>query len=158
MFRELTRIKQKLQIDECYIILEKEKRGVLALNGENDYPFAFTMNHYFDKINNKIYFHCGKIGYKFDCLDKNNKACFTLTKDEDKNDNEWWITVKSVIVYGKIEIIDDIEKVVEISDKLSRKFTSDDDYIQKEIDNYAQNTRLLELSIDNICGKIVKEK
>ena len=56
MFRELTRYKQALSIEECEKILENELRGVLAIKGDDDYPYAFPMNHYYDKKNHCIFF------------------------------------------------------------------------------------------------------
>ena len=47
MFREISRIKQKLSADECIFILENEKRGVLAVNGDDGYPYALPMNHFY---------------------------------------------------------------------------------------------------------------
>ena len=60
MFRELTRKKQKLSTTECKEILKQEVRGVLAVNGDDGYPYALPINFYFDEENNKIYFHRSK--------------------------------------------------------------------------------------------------
>ena len=40
MFRDLTRKKQKLSTVECKEILNQEVRGVLAVNGDDGYPYA----------------------------------------------------------------------------------------------------------------------
>jgi hypothetical protein len=56
MFRDLTRKKQKLSLEECKEILKQEVRGVLAVNGDDGYPYALPINFYFDERNNKIYF------------------------------------------------------------------------------------------------------
>ena len=48
MFRELTRKKQKLSMEECLQILKSEKRGVLSVNGDNDYPYGMPMNHWYN--------------------------------------------------------------------------------------------------------------
>ena len=72
MFRDLKRIKQKLNIDECIDILVNHKRGVLSVNGDDGYPYCFPMNYYYNEIDNAIYFHSGKIGHKIDSLRKDN--------------------------------------------------------------------------------------
>ncbi len=41
--------------------------------------------------------------------------------------------------------------------ELSRKFTQDEEYIQKEIEQHAHKTVLLKLAVENICGKRVTE-
>ena len=70
MFRELARIKQKLSMEECISILKTEKRGVLSVNGDNGYPYGMPMNHWYDEESGKIYFHCGKTGYRLESLEK----------------------------------------------------------------------------------------
>ena len=65
--------------------------------------------------------------------------------------------MKSVIAFGRIEIIDDREKVYDIAARLSRKFTDDEEYIAEEIRRSGPGTLLLAMTIDHICGKIVKE-
>lgn len=157
MFRKLKRIKQKLTDRECKDLLINEKRGVLSVMGEG-YPYALPINHYYDEDKNAIYFHSGKTGYKVDCIEKNDKACFCVYDKGYKNDGEWWLNVKSVIVFGKIEKITDLLEIEDISRKLSYKFTLDKEYIQNEIDKYAKNTLCLKLSIENMCGKVVCEK
>lgn len=65
--------------------------------------------------------------------------------------------MKSVVVFGKMELVDDLDKIIDISTKLSHKFTGDDSHIQEEIEKYAKQTVLLELTIEHICGKLVTE-
>jgi len=62
-----------------------------------------------------------------------------------------------VIVFGKIDVITDRETVVDITTKLSRKFTQDETYIRREIEQHAHRTLLLRLTPEHICGKSVKE-
>ena len=45
MFRKMRRHKQELSKEECIEILTNEPRGVLALLGDNDYPYALPMSH-----------------------------------------------------------------------------------------------------------------
>ena len=40
MFRELVRKNKELSKDECIKILIQEKRGVLSVIGDNDYPYG----------------------------------------------------------------------------------------------------------------------
>lgn len=158
MFRELTRYKQALSIEECEEILENELRGVLAVKGDDDYPYAFPMNHYYDKKNHCIYFHSGKRGHKIDSIHRFNKASFCVYDQGYIKENEWALNVKSVIVFGKLEIIEnDYDLIKDISIQLSHKFTHDDNYIQKEIDNSLNATALIKLSIEHISGKLVNE-
>lgn len=157
MFRDLIRKNKKLSMEECVNLLRNEKRGVLSVQGDNGYPYGMPMNHFYDEENEKIYFHCGKVGHRLDSLKKDNKVSFCVYDKGFRKDGDWALNVKSVIVFGKIEIIDDVEKVISVCEKLSYKFTDDTEYIQNEIKNYADKTLILELTPENICGKIVNE-
>lgn len=157
-FRTLTRIKQGLAKEECEEVLHSSLRGVLAVNGDDGYPYATPINHYYDAESGKIYFHGGKIGYKIDCIKKSDKACFTVVDEGRKKDGEWWLTFRSVVVFGKIETISDPDAIREISRRLSYKFTKDEAYIDLEIEKYAPATLLLAFSIEDMQGKTVREK
>ncbi|MDD3394493.1 MAG: hypothetical protein PHG19_07625 [Anaerotignum sp.] len=44
MFRNMRRFKQQLSAQECVDVLAHAPRGVLAVHGEDGYPYAFPMN------------------------------------------------------------------------------------------------------------------
>lgn len=155
MFRELKRTKQQLSHDECINILKQEVRGVLAVNGDDNYPYAFPINYFYDEDTNKIYFHSGKIGYKLDALKENNKVSFCVFDKGHHIDNHWSLNINSIVIFGKINFIYDFPDDLMI--KFSRKFTDDIEYISDEINKYKKNTILLCLEIEHMTGKIVNE-
>ena len=157
MFRDLTRKKQKLSRDESIFLLKTEKRGVLSVNGDDGYPYGVPMNHWYNEDDGKIYFHCGKYGHKLDSLRKDSKVSFCVFDKGCSEDGKWALAVKSVIVFGKVEIVSDRERIVDIATKLSHKFTSDEEYIRKEIEQHADRTLLLVLTPEHISGKTVQE-
>ena len=157
MFRELLRKNKKLSTEDCIQILKNETRGVLSVIGDDDYPYGMPMNHWYNEEDRKIYFHCGKAGHRLDALKKHNKVSFCAYDNGYKQEGSWALNVKSVIVFGKITIVDDKDKIIDITTKLSHKFTQDDEYIKREIDNYLDRTLLLELTPEHMCGKLVEE-
>lgn len=157
MFRELQRKNKGLTQAECERILKEEKRGVLSVIGDGGYPYGAPMNHYYAD-DGCIYFHCGKNGHRLDALKNCNKASFCVYNKGEKAENDWALTVKSVIVFGKTEIIDDADIIADISARLSRKFTDDEAYIKTEIELYAAETLIIRLKPEHICGKRVEEK
>lgn len=157
MFRELARKNKALSDGECIRILKEERRGVLSVNGDDGYPYGMPMNHWYNEKDGKIYFHCGNGGHRLDALKRDAKASFCTYDKGNVREGEWALTVKSVIVFGRIEIESDPERITEITTLLSRKFTSDEDYIKKEIRNHGARTLLLVMTPENICGKTVKE-
>ena len=157
MFREMLRKNKKLSMQECVQILQSETRGVLSVIGDFGYPYGMPMNHWYDEEDEKIYFHSGNVGHRLDALRKHDKVSFCVYDKGYQEEGEWAFHVKSVIVFGKIEIIDDMDKIVDITTKLSHKFTQDDEYIKKEIELYGHRTLLLQLTPEHISGKMVKE-
>ncbi len=158
MFRELTRKKQQITTEECVELLKKENRGVLAVIGDEGYPYAAPMNHFYNEEDGKIYFHCGKSGHRLDALKANDKVCFTVYDQGYREEGDWVFHVKSVVVFGRMEIVDDMEQIVDITTKLSYKFIQDETHIKEEIERSAKNTLLLVLTPEHMCGKAVREE
>lgn len=157
MFRELQKKNQMLSNEECVELLKTETRGVLSVIGDDEYPYGMPMNHWYNEADGKIYFHCGKAGHRLDALKKHDKVSFCVYNQGIRNEGEWALHVESVIVFGRMEILDSMEQIIDITTKLSHKFTLDDDYIKKEIELYGHRTLLLCLTPEHICGKAVTE-
>lgn len=157
MFRALARKKKQIPDGDAIALLRQEKRGVLAVNGDDGYPYGMPMNHFYNPEDGCIYFHCGRTGHRMDALKKTDKVSFCVCEQGSRDEGDWAYNVRSVIVFGRMEIIDDLEEVVRIVRQLCYQFTQDEDFIQNEIDQYAGATLLLKLTPEHICGKLVKE-
>jgi len=157
MFRELIRKNKQLSYDECIDIMKNETRGVLSVNGDDGYPYGMPMNFFYNDTDGCIYFHCGKTGHRIDSLNKSNKVSFCVYDKGTKEEFDWAYNVKSVIVFGRVEIVEDLATIEDITFKLSLKFTSDKEYIEKEIKEHGNKTLLIKLKPEHICGKLVKE-
>ena len=157
MFREMLRKKQALSLDECKEILKTENRGVLSVMGENGYPYGMPMNHFYNEEDGCIYFHCGKAGHRLDALKENNKVSFCVYDKGYRRENEWAWNVKSVIVFGRMDVLSDAKLIMDICEKLSYKFTDDTAYIEKELKESTKNTLLLRQTPEHISGKLVNE-
>ena len=157
MFRELSRSRQQLTTEDCIELLKNEKRGVLSVIGDHGYPYGMPMNHFYNESEHALYFHCGKTGHRLDALRQCDRVSFCVYDQGTSADGDWALTVQSVIVFGRIEILDDPEQIAEITARLSRKFTQDETYIREEIRLHAHKTLLLRLIPEHLCGKLVKE-
>ena len=157
MFRELTRKSQQISSDDCIRVLTTQTRGVLSVQGEDGYPYGTPMNHFYNPVDGCVYFHCGKTGHRLDMLRQCDKVSFCVYDQGTAQPGHWALQVKSVIVFGRTEIIDDQEQIADITTKLSLKFTQDKEYIQREIDAFAHETLLLRLVPEHMCGKRVTE-
>ena len=157
MFRELAKKNKKISIEECIEVLKGETRGVLSVLGDDDYPYGTPINHFYNEEDGKIYFHCGKYGHRLESIKKHDKVSLCVFDQGYRNEGEWALNVKSVIVFGRMEATDDPEIVADICRKLSYKFTQDEGYIEKEIRDSLRATLLLVLTPEHICGKLVNE-
>ncbi len=157
MFREVVRIKQALPEEECIKILKEELRGVLSVLGDDDYPYGLPINHFYNEEDGKLYFHSGRSGHKIDALKQHDKASFCVIDHGCQEEGDWALYFKSVIVFGRIEIIEDKETIYDIARKLSYKFTKDEAYIEKEIASAGPRTLMFALAPEHITGKRVHE-
>lgn len=157
-FRELARKKKELPRTECDALLKEEKRGVLSVVGDGGYPYGTPMDHYYDAEEGVLYFHCGRAGHRLDALRSCGKASYCCIGAPEEIEGSWAKRIRSVIAFGRVEILDDPDKVVDITTRLSRKFTDDEDYIQQEIEGFGRATLLLALHIEHLCGKVVEER
>ncbi|MCR5137904.1 MAG: pyridoxamine 5'-phosphate oxidase family protein [Oscillospiraceae bacterium] len=157
MFRQMNRKKQQLTDEECIELLTTELRGVLSVSGDDGYPYGLPVNHYYCKEDGKIYFHSGKTGHKIDAIRRSGKASFCVYDSGFRPEGQWALKIRSVIVFGRIEFVEERERICEIARLLSRKFTDDEEYIRSEIEHYGPATLMFALVPEYMTGKLVTE-
>ena len=157
MFREMVRFKQALTPEECVEVLKSEKRGVLSVNGDDGYPYCIPINHFYNDEDGKIYFHGGRQGHKIDAIRRHDKVSFCVYDSGFRKEGDWALNIKSVIVFGRVEIVEDEDWAIEVSRRLSRKFTLDEDYIQHEVEKSGPRTLVFALQPEHMTGKLVNE-
>ena len=158
MFREIARAKQALSREECIEILRREKRGVLCVNGDDGYPYGLPINQFYNDEDGHIYFHGGRKGHRIDALRRDAKASFCVMDSGVQAEEGWWLKIRSVIVFGRVRFVEDHEKAMDISRRLSRKFTDDERYIEYEVAHSGPGTLVLELIPEHMTGKMVNER
>jgi len=81
MFREMRRIKQCLSEAETIEILKTCTSGVLAVTGDDDYPYAVPLSYVYK--DDKLYFQLRQNGHKLDGIARNDKVSFCVIKNDD---------------------------------------------------------------------------
>ena len=114
MFRNLLRKNKEISREECIELLTSETRGILSVNGDDGYPYGMPMNHYYNADDGCIYFHCGKIGHRVDSLKTSDKVSFCVCERGREVEGDWALDVRSVIVFGRVAIIDDLSWVTRL--------------------------------------------
>lgn len=155
MFRKLTRSKQQLSERECAEVLQNERRGVLAVMGDGDYPYALPINYYYDQTDGRIYFHSGKKGHKLDAIARNDKASFCVYDSGYHKDGHWSLNIKSVIAFGRIRTVENWSRDLMVC--FCKQFTDDMAYINNEIEKFQNSTLVLCMDVEYMTGKLVNE-
>ncbi len=158
MFREMRRKKQEVSREECVRILSEEKRGALAVIGDEGYPYAIPLDFYYDPKNDKIYFHGAKEGHKLDAIKRNEKVCFTVWNAGTNKEGDWSYYVTSVVVFGKARLVTDDSVILEKAKALGMKYYPSAEEVDAEIKKDIGRVQLVEIGIDHMSGKLVHEK
>lgn len=157
MFRDMRRFKQALTENESVEILNNNTNGVLALLGDEGYPYAVPLSYvYFDGC---IYFHSASEGHKIDSIKRNDKASFCVVAEDNVVSERFTTYFKSVIAFGRIEIIEDEKEKVNALILLSKKYSPEesDSSTKKEIDGSLKRVRILKFNIEHLSGKCAIE-
>ena len=157
MFRPLRRFRQEAEKEECIKILTEEKRAVLAVNGDDGYPYAVPINFYYDSDTDKIYFHCAKAGHKLDAMLKDDKVCFTVYNTGYQKD-DWSYYVTSVVVFGRARVMDNEDEKLEKIRLFGMKYYPSEPEVDEEIRKDFDRVNLIEITVEHMTGKHVHEK
>ena len=155
MFRPMRRIKQQLSEEESLDVLKRAKRGVLSVIGDDGWPYGMYLNPHFE--NGRIFFHGAKAGHKIDAMKKDARASFTVIDDGVKDEGGWAYTFKSIVIFGRVEFVEDQNEAVEICRRLARRFNPSEADIEDEIRRAAAHVQVFALVPEHITGKRVHE-
>lgn len=153
MFREMRRKKQMLSQEECIEILKNAASGVLALSGDEGYPYAVPISYVYD--GERIIFHSAKSGHKLDAILRNPKASFCVIAKDDIVPEEYTTYFRSVIVFGTIRILEDEQEKLDGIEKLALKYAPEDtaENRRKAVEREWAPLCMLEMTPEHISGK-----
>ncbi len=152
MFREMRRKKQLLPTAESISIIEKMTSGVLAVVGDDGYPYSVPISYVF--IGDVIYFHSALSGHKIDAIRNNNKASFCVVEKDVVIPEEYTTYFRSVIVFGKVRILEDETEKMRAIEKLAEKYSPMQvDGRKREIEKSFNRLCIIELTIEHLSGK-----
>jgi hypothetical protein len=157
MFRKMRRSPQALTREEIVEVLKKETRGVLSVQGDDGYPYGVPINHYYDEETNKLYFHGANFGHRVDAIKRDPKVSYCVFGQDYQKEGDWAKYVKSVIIFGKAELIEEQEEIKKWSRKLCDKFPCPPEYVEAEIEKDAARTLCFSIAIEDMNGKLVHE-
>ena len=157
MFRGMRRFKQQISEEECVRVLKEQPRGVLSMIGDDGYPYGIPLNQWYSEKDHSLYFHGAGNGHKIDAIAACDKVSFCVMDEGFRKEGEWALNINSVIVFGRMSVVQDEDKKREICTNLVRKFTGDEAYLQKELNEALPRVKCLKLTIEHMTGKLVNE-
>lgn len=157
MFREMRRKRQQLSESECVAVLQRGTAGVLALLGDEGYPYAVPVSYVYNA--SKLYFHAAVTGHKIDAIKKCDKASFCVIDQDEVMPEKYTTYFRSVIAFGKIRIMEDEAEKREAVEKLAVKYYPEDSTVNRNqmIDREWSALCMLELRIEHMTGKAARE-
>ena len=157
MFRPMRRIKQQLSDAEALEVLAKAKRGVLSVIGDDGWPYGIWLNPHYRREAGRIYFHGAKEGHKIDALRRDARVSFTVIDDGVQDEGGWAYTFRSVVVFGRIEFVENHSFALELCRELARRFNPSEEEIEKEIQMHGARVQMMALIPEHITGKRIHE-
>jgi nitroimidazol reductase NimA-like FMN-containing flavoprotein (pyridoxamine 5'-phosphate oxidase superfamily) len=154
MFRTMRRFRQQLTHEECERILAGATSGVLALSGDDGYPYAVPLSHVYQ--DGKLYFHCAKEGHKIDAIRRNDKVSFCVIAQDEVIPSKRTTAYISVIAFGRAVIVDDEPGLRRIAGLIGEKFSADypeDCRTETEQMIAADRMYCLEITVEHLTGK-----
>ena len=156
MIRKMRRFQQLLSYDDCISILKKGTSGVLAVIGDDEYPYTVPLSYvYYD---GKIFFHSALSCHKVDGINNNNKVSFCVIDQDIVVPEKYTTCYRSVIIFGKARVLENDEAKRRAIEILAEKYSPDhQDGRMKEIEQSFSHFCMIELTIEHMTGKEAME-
>ena len=140
---------------EIQQILKNGKFAVISMCREDE-PYIVTLSYGYDIENNTLFFHCSPIGLKIDFIKSNPMVCATIIEDGGYITNECGHNYRTVVFWGKMEIIQNIDEKRFGMDILLKHLEKDPEIIKDKTmksEDFYSKMEVLKLTITQIHGK-----
>lgn len=159
MFRKMRRSGQSLSGDEIGRILKKCDTGVLAVCGDDGYPYAVPVNFVYDGEAGVIYFHCARDGHKLDAIRRDEKVSFCVVGKDRVMPEKFATEYESVILFGRASLVEDSAEKRAALEMIVQKYSAD--YVKEgedEIQRFWDRVGIVRIQIDHMTGKSSKKQ
>lgn len=150
MFPEMRRKKQQLSNEETEEILRRGSHGVLALLGNEGWPYALPISYVYDE--GRLYFHCAAAGHKLEAIAREPRASLCVVDMDEVIPELFTTAYRSAIAFGRLRVLEDREEIVRALETLCGKYSPGLDTAE-EIKKHLNNVCVLEMNVEHVSGK-----
>ena len=153
MFRKM-RLEENMTTDaEAVAMLQAATNGVLAVHGEDGYPYAVPLS--FAYAEGKIYFHgTSDDSHKIDAIRKNPQVSFCVVVQDQILPQKFNTLYRSVIAFGQARILTDAEEIDNGIMRIIKKYSPD--FVETGVAYQkaeAGKFLVVEIAIEHMTGK-----
>lgn len=151
--REMRRKKQLLSEELTVEILKNGSNGVLAVMGDEGYPYAVPVSYAYD--DGKIYIHGAKTGHKIDAVRSNEKVSFCVVDKDENHPEELTTYFRSAIAFGKARISEDADELRCACELMAEKYSAvlPKERVEHEIEREWAALGVIVIEIEALTGK-----
>jgi hypothetical protein len=152
----MRRKKQLLSEAETIEILQSCTSGVLAVIGDNNYPYAVPLSYAYK--DGKLFFHFAKAGHKLDSIVKNSRVSFCVIQTDHVIPDSLTTHFRSAIIFGGARILTEDSEKRNALECLVEKYSPE--YItegRSEIEREWNRVNVAEVKIEHMTGKAALE-
>lgn len=153
MFRKMRLEANMTSKEEAEEMLRIATNGVLAVNGDEGYPYAVPVSYVYE--DGRIYFHStAEISHKIDSIRKDPKVSFCVTTQDNILPEAFNTLYRSVILFGKARVLTEPAEIERAIMAVVRKYSGAFQEQGKAYMNAEQgNFCVVEIEIEQITGK-----
>lgn len=153
MFRAMRRSRQQLSPEACAAVLERGTSGVLAVLGEEGYPYAVPLSYGYSQ--GKLYFHCAREGHKLEAIRRCPKVSFCVVDQDQVHPEEYTTYYRSVIAFGEARVLEDEAEKARAIRELSLRYhpAAQPQQLEETIRREWAPLCVVEMDIQHLTGK-----
>lgn len=152
MERKMHRKDRELPLEECWELLAKGDHGVLAVVGDEGWPYAVPINYII--MDRKLYLHCAKKGYKLDAIARDSRVCFSVVLKSDVIIDQVTTEYESVNVFGNACVTEDeVERLAALDHLIDDLCEVTPEIHKRYIEKLGPRTAVIRIEPTLVTGK-----
>ena len=152
MMRTMRRIRQQLDQTACEEVLNRNTSGVLALSGDEGWPYAVPLSYAWAE--GKLIFHGAKEGHKLEAMRREPRASFCVVDADEVVPERYTTHYRSVICFGRMRVVEEPGEMRRLTMLLGEKYwPGHPQEGMREIDGAMSRLCVFVMDVERVTGK-----